>query len=110
MPASCYLMVPFAIAAGVACAGVEAAGSDRTAAAETKSSDEPVACRTDEECPHLACGPCTPGAPITQSMLGGPECAVNPCLDASAVCNDRHTCEIGPRTRKNPAVWKKPQP
>ena len=70
--------------------------------------DSPVPCRTDAECPHLACGPCDAGRPITRSMLGGPECAVNPCLDASAVCNERHTCEIGPRTRKNPAVWRKP--
>ncbi len=70
--------------------------------------DSPVHCNADAECPHLACGPCTAGAPITQSMLGGPECAVNPCLDASAVCNERHTCEIGPRTRKNPAIWRKP--
>jgi len=69
---------------------------------------EAVACRTDADCPHLACGPCTPGTPITNEMLGGPSCAVNPCLDASAVCSVKHRCEIGPRTRKNPAVWKRP--
>jgi hypothetical protein len=70
--------------------------------------DEPVRCESDADCPHLACGPCDAGAPITQAMLGGPACAVNPCLDASAVCNAQHTCEIGPRTRKNPALWRKP--
>lgn len=69
---------------------------------------EPVRCESDADCPHLACGPCEAGTPITPSMLGGPECAVNPCLDASSVCNDRHACEIGPRTRRNPKVWRKP--
>ncbi|HEY6894475.1 MAG TPA: hypothetical protein VI258_09925 [Rhodanobacteraceae bacterium] len=65
-------------------------------------------CESDADCPHLACGPCEAGMPITREMLGGPECAVNPCLDASAICNARHACEIGPRTRKNPALWRKP--
>lgn len=87
--------------------GVEFAATDAKTSAG--SGDAPVACKSDADCPHLACGPCTAGAPITQSMLGGPECAVNPCLDAGAVCNERQTCEISPRTRKNPAVWKKPQ-
>jgi hypothetical protein len=73
---------------------------------DARKLDEPVRCESDAECPHLACGPCDAGTPITRSMLGGPECAVNPCLDASAVCNEKHTCEIGPRTRKNPAAWR----
>jgi hypothetical protein len=110
MPAPRHVYISFVIAAALACGAAEAADGDRMAASDAKSSDAPVACRTDAECPHLACGPCTAGAPITQSMLGGPECAVNPCLDASAICNEQHTCEIGPRTRKNPAVWKKPPP
>jgi hypothetical protein len=70
------------------------------------ASDEPLECRTDKDCPVMACGPCTPGSPITHAMYPGPSCAVNPCLDASAVCNAQHRCEIGPGTRKNPAVWK----
>lgn len=69
--------------------------------------DEPVRCESDRDCPNLACGPCDAGAPITNAMIGGPECVVNPCLDASAVCNEKKTCEIGPRTRKNPALWRK---
>jgi len=69
---------------------------------------EAIACRTDADCPRLACGPCEAGSPITKEMVGGPDCAVNPCLDASAVCSAEHRCEIGPRTRKNPAVWKRP--
>jgi len=81
-----------------------ALASPRDAGADPNA---PVRCESDAECPHLACGPCDAGTPITHSMLGGPECAVNPCLDASAVCNDEHTCEIGPHTRRNPAVWRK---
>ena len=69
-------------------------------------SDDPLDCQADKDCPVMACGPCTPGSPITHAMQFGPSCAVNPCLDASAVCNAQHHCEIGPGTRKNPAVWK----
>ena len=69
-------------------------------------SDAPLECRSDKDCPVMACGPCTPGSPITHAMYPGPSCAVNPCLDASAVCNAAHHCEIGPGTRRNPAVWK----
>ena len=99
----------FAIVAMLAFDSAHAAGDASAAAAPGDAVyDAPVACRTDAECPHLACGPCTAGTPITQSMINGPECTVNPCLDASAVCNAQHVCEIGPRTRKNPAVWKKP--
>jgi hypothetical protein len=70
--------------------------------------DAAVDCRSDKDCPVMACGPCTPGTPITKAMFPAPECAVNPCLDASTVCNAQHHCEIGPGTRKNPAVWKQP--
>jgi hypothetical protein len=79
-----------------------------TAMKKDESDAAGVACRTDTDCPHLACGPCTPGTPITKEMLGGPACAVNPCLDASAVCSADHRCEIGPGTRKNPKVWGRP--
>jgi len=98
-----WLGLALAVCLGThAAAGAPANGADRDAASE------PVHCESDAECPHLACGPCEAGTPITHSMLGGPECAVNPCLDASSVCNEKHTCEIGPRTRKNPQVWRKP--
>ena len=96
---------------GLALAGClesHAAAAAAPGAADRDAASEPVRCESDAECPHLACGPCEAGTPITRSMLGGPECVVNPCLDATSVCNDRHTCEIGPRTRKNPNVWRKP--
>ena len=70
------------------------------------ASDEPLECRSDKDCPVMACGPCEPGSPITHAMYPGPSCAVNPCLGASAVCNGQHRCEVGPGTRRNPAVWK----
>ena len=71
------------------------------------ASDAPLECRSDKDCPVMACGPCEPGSPITHAMYPGPSCAVNPCLDASAVCNAQHHCEVGPGTRKNPRVWEK---
>ena len=74
---------------------------------QTERPDEAVRCESDADCPRLACGPCDAGTPITRSMRVGPECVVNPCLDASAVCNAQHVCEIGPRTRRNPALWPK---
>jgi hypothetical protein len=103
-------------ACGIAMAAPPASGDravvavSRTAAPadDGAAAGEGIACQTDADCPHLACGPCEAGTPITRDMLGGPSCAVNPCLDASAVCSAQHRCEIGPRTRKNPAVWKRP--
>ncbi|HEY6985430.1 MAG TPA: hypothetical protein VH375_05070 [Rhodanobacteraceae bacterium] len=89
---------------------IGATAADQTAAQDAAGAppDKALDCRTDKDCPVMACGPCTPGTPITKAMSAGPSCAVNPCLDASAVCNAQHHCEIGPGTRKNPAVWKKP--
>jgi hypothetical protein len=108
MIACAYRALVFAIVVMLASVPAHAAADASSAAAPGEAANEaPIACKTDAECPHLACGPCTAGMPITQSMINGPECAVNPCLDASAVCNAQHVCEIGPRTRKNPAVWKK---
>jgi hypothetical protein len=109
MDARASRAVVFALVAMLACVAAHAVGdADAAAAPGEAANDAPVACKTNAECPHLACGPCTAGTPITSSMVDGPECAVNPCLDASAVCNAQHVCEIGPRTRKNPAIWKKP--
>ncbi|MBI2895327.1 MAG: hypothetical protein HYY06_17360 [Deltaproteobacteria bacterium] len=56
-------------------------------------SAEPAACRTDADCPRLACGPCTSGTPVP----GGPQplCAVNPCPGAVAVCRpDTGRCVV----------------
>lgn len=43
-----------------------------------------ITCRTDTDCPRLACGPCAPGALIP----GGPqsECYRNPCPGAVGAC------------------------
>jgi len=107
------LVVHAAFGCGIALAAAPPKDDGAAIAAATptnkdESAAQGVACATDADCPHLACGPCTPGTPITKEMLGGPECAVNPCLEPSAVCSAEHRCEIGPRTRKNPALWKKP--
>jgi hypothetical protein len=87
---------------------VLAVSKDSAPANDSAPAKEGVACRTDADCPHLACGPCEPGTPITKEMLDGPSCAINPCLDASAVCSAEHRCEVGPGTHKNPRVWKRP--
>src|SRR5256885_2121398 len=79
MDARAYRAVAFAIVAMLTCVAVHAASDVRAAAAPGEAANEaPVACRTSAECPHLACGPCTAGTPITSSMVNGPECAVNP--------------------------------
>ncbi len=51
----------------------------RLAATNRKPRDPAVSCKTDADCPGLACGPCKPGSPVTKkdSMV---ECAVDPCL------------------------------
>ncbi|MBN1607641.1 MAG: hypothetical protein JW940_13470 [Polyangiaceae bacterium] len=33
------------------------------------------------------------------------ECAVNPCLDARAVCGPNKLCIVNAEARKNPLVW-----
>jgi hypothetical protein len=96
-----FLLLLLAANAASACA-VEVAAPPKPGPA---ASDEPLDCESDKDCPVMACGPCTPGSPITHAMHPGPSCAVNPCLDASAVCNAQHRCEIGPGTRRNPSVW-----
>jgi hypothetical protein len=86
------------------------ASGQQPAASSPAAETDGIVCRADADCPVMACGPCTPGSPITEAMRNGPSCAVNPCLDGSAVCSADHRCEIGPRTRKNPAVWNKTRP
>jgi hypothetical protein len=66
--------------------------------------DVPVRCKTDADCPPLGCGPCVPGAVVTQehvSIL----CHHNPCTDSRAVCSPQHVCVAGPDTRKDPYAW-----
>ena len=68
------------------------------------TSAQPVPCQTDADCPPLACGPCTPGKVITRDR-GAINCAINPCLDARAVCGPAGACVVNAEARKNPAVW-----
>ena len=99
-----FVLALFALYAAGTCA------ADRTPPKDAPGvpADDAIECRGDKDCPVMACGPCTPGTPITKAMFPAPSCAVNPCLDASTVCNAQHRCEIGAGTRKNPAVWKQP--
>ena len=60
-------------------------------------------CKSDSDCPSLACGPCTPGEVITDQAMK--ECVANPCLDASAVCGPNGVCVVNAKARKNPEVW-----
>jgi hypothetical protein len=66
--------------------------------------DEPIACKTDSDCPSLACGPCTPGEVIKKEREAR-ECYVNPCLDAHAVCGPKRVCVVNAEARKNPLVF-----
>jgi hypothetical protein len=71
-------------------------------------SSEGIPCKSDADCPGLACGPCTPGTPIPAGPR--PSCFMNPCLHASSVCNAKHICVVGPHTEKDPAVWGSAKP
>jgi hypothetical protein len=64
-----------------------------------------LACRSDADCPVLACGPCEPGTVITKDMLDGSECYRNPCTHTAAYCNADHLCAVHPKTEKDPQVW-----
>jgi hypothetical protein len=78
---------------------------DRPSVPRAEAAGAGISCKTDADCPVLACGPCTPGTVITKDMTQGPSCAVNPCLNAAATCNPQHVCVIHAQTAKNPAVW-----
>jgi hypothetical protein len=103
-------VLAFATYAALACVQARSSPPRDAALADkgSESANDAVSCKADRDCPALACGPCTPGTPITEDIAHGPECAVNPCLNAKAVCNAQHVCVVGPGTTKNPAVWKRP--
>ncbi len=71
----------------------------------SKDDGSGLSCKTDADCPTLACGPCTPGTLITKKLLNGPSCARNPCKDAAASCNPKGRCVVHAKTKKDPAVW-----
>lgn len=66
-------------------------------------------CKVDSDCRTPACGPCTPGTPITRETLSGPECYRNPCKNPGAACASGQ-CVIGPKTEKDPAVFGSAKP
>ena len=68
------------------------------------ASNQLFPCKTDADCPPLACGPCTPGAVITREPTAT-NCAINPCLNARAVCSPTGQCVVNAEARKNPSVW-----
>lgn len=45
----------------------------------------PIACATDADCPHLACGPCTSGEVVSRFVVSI-NCFRNPCPGTVAVC------------------------
>lgn len=62
-----------------------------------------LACRTDADCPSLACGPCRRGDVVTTSHVAR-GCVVNPCPDARATCRNG-TCVVGAsRPRRAPGA------
>lgn len=87
-----------AIAATPLFAGCGPGADARTPSAEPSTSsvpaeappppaaDGPIHCKQDADCPGLACGPCDPGAPITQLDLQK-ECVVNPCGGVKTGCS-----------------------
>ena len=49
------------------------------------SLDTPVPCNVDSDCPHLSCGPCKQGDPVTERFIRV-NCYRNPCPGSTAVC------------------------
>jgi hypothetical protein len=50
-----------------------------------------IPCEKDSDCSPPACGPCTPGAELTQSAVS---CAVNPCPGVVVGCSARRVCAV----------------
>jgi hypothetical protein len=63
----------------------------RPAPLQPDNGDTPIACGSDADCPHLACGPCTAGQPVTH-LVATVSCTVNPCPGQVAVCSPAHVC------------------
>jgi hypothetical protein len=76
----------------------------RATASPAPTPADAIGCKSAADCPRLACGPCTPGTPITRDLLGGPSCFRNPCRNAESAC-EAGRCVVGPKTEKDPAVF-----
>jgi hypothetical protein len=63
---------------------------------------DPIPCETDKDCPPIACGPCTPGTPVTTANSGF-DCKVDPCIDGGAVCSADEVCVVRPEAKPRPA-------
>jgi hypothetical protein len=89
-----------------------ARGADASSMEPTKTkanASAPIPCHTDQDCPRLSCGPCTPGTILTAELRDRPvQCFRNPCVNASAVCGPEQVCVVGPGTEKDPAVFRAP--
>jgi hypothetical protein len=66
-----------------------------------RASDAPIPCETDEDCPPIACGPCTPGEVLTNENSGF-DCKMNPCVDGGAVCGANKVCVVRPGAKPRP--------
>ena len=63
-------------------------------------------CKSDADCPVLACGPCDPGKVLTTDMEElRVDCKVDPCLHNDRYCNPQHLCAVSPKAEKRPTVW-----
>jgi hypothetical protein len=78
--------------------------TESSGAPSSSASTQSLPCKTDADCPPLACGPCTPGEVIKGDRVAV-NCAINPCLDARAVCSPAGICVVNAEARKNPSVW-----
>lgn len=71
-----------------------------------RSTDDPSAtlpCDADDDCPPLACGPCTPGRAVTVKDTRT-DCKTDPCErgHGGSVCGPDHVCVVRPDARPRP--------
>jgi hypothetical protein len=64
----------------------------------TGNASEPIACKSDADCPRRPCGPCKPGQ-IVMREPGAVACTRNPCTNSRSVCNPQHLCVVHPDTK-----------
>lgn len=62
------------------------------------NASEPIACKSDADCPPRPCGPCKPGEIIRVSGIAV-ACYRNPCTNARSVCGAQGWCVVHPDTR-----------
>jgi hypothetical protein len=85
---------------GGSSAGGPAASKNQTPGTGAQdNASEPIACKSDADCPRRSCGPCKPGEIVMHVPGGAVACTRNPCTNVRSVCGAQGWCVVHPDTK-----------